>query len=174
MFEWLDNVCIEDIRHQFVDWLKTRAACERAASYFQPGCFPHTSHKKAYLSVQSTLDNSTHVLQYLAQNASKVISQLQPSTTLLIACASAKCRYTTLSLKQQQDLSCVLASVTYRLLAFLPPSLAFVRDAMLAEFLMYDSFPADSPNIAVCVTAMLEMHGVTSSLHLTALLDKYI
>jgi len=168
--EWLNNICIEDIGRQFADWRKMLAACKRAAYYFRPGYFASTAHHKKYLAVQSTLNNNKHVIHQLVLDASKLLAQ--PDTSLRIACASAK--YDMLNLQQQQELSWVIASAAYRLLAYSPPMLAFVRDAMLYEFLMFGRFLENSHYVALCVTTMLEVHGVTSSLHLTALLDKYI
>lgn len=170
--ELLNSSCIEDIGCQFADWLKMMTYCKRAAYYFRPGYFSHTNLKEKDLAVQSTLNKGKHVIHHLAMYGRKLIVQLQASTSLRIACAAAK--YDTLNVKQQQELSWVLAAVTYRLLAYLPPSLEFVRDAMLDEFLVFGNFLAGSPHVATCVTALLEMHGVTSSLHLTVLLDKYM
>ena len=133
--EWLNIVGIEDIRRQFAAWLQMRADCKRAAYYFRPGYFASTAHQEKYLAVQSTLNESRHVIHHLELNAGKLLAEL---------------------------------------LAYSPPMLAFVRDAMLDEFLTFGRFLENSHYVAVCVTTMLEAHGVASSLHLTALLDKYI
>ena len=170
--EWLNDVCIEEIVREYEKWLREAARGKRAAHFWRPEYFPHEAHKERWLSVQSTLKKAEHVTRHLVSEGRGLIAQLQPSTSLRIACAAAK--YDTFDLQQQQDISWVLVAVAYRLLAYLPPSQEFVRDAMLDEFLVFGTLCSSSCNFATAVVAMLEMHGVTSPLELTVLIDKCV